>query len=102
MVSIYLKGESPAFVVNKDPDATLDYTWDWTEYLAEISDTIQSFTVTPDATLSLVGASVVSGTKVVAYISGGQVGVPASAVCRITTVDGRIDDRTIHFNIIQK
>jgi hypothetical protein len=102
MVDLYLKNSDKRFTVNKDPNATLDYTWDWSEYLTAVTDTIATAVITVDSTLNLVSSSVVGLNKVVGYISGGTVGESAKAVCRITTVGGRTDDRTIFFNVVER
>ena len=102
MVDIYLGSGEKKFVVNKDAQATLDYTWDWTDYLTAIGDVIQTATVTSNGGVSVATQSVVSGTKVVAFIAGGTVGKQHSATCTINTVGGRVDERTIFFNIIDK
>lgn len=102
MVDIYLKNSDKRFTVTKDPNATLDYTWDWSDYLTAISDTIATAVIIVDSTLNVVSTAVVGTNRVVGYISGGTTGVPAKAVCRITTVGGRTDDRTIFFNVIER
>lgn len=81
----------------KDPDAVLDYTLDFTDWLALVTDTIVSHTV---VVTGVVKNSSSNTTKLVTmWISGGAVGVTGSAVVRIVTAAGRIDDRTIYFKI---
>jgi hypothetical protein len=84
---------------NKDPAARLDYTWDWSEWLAEISDTITSATVTVPAGLTAVGAPVTTDTAVTQRISGGDLDEGYTMVCQITTTGGLIDERSIHLTI---
>ena len=83
----------------KDPAALLDYTWDWSEWLAEVDDTISSATVTVPAGLTAVGAPVVSDTAVTQRISGGALDDAYTAVCQITTAGGLIDERSIYLTI---
>jgi hypothetical protein len=83
----------------KDPSALLDYTWDWSAWLAEVADTISSATVTVPAGLTAVGAPVVTGTVVTQRVSGGTVDSAYTLVCQITTVGGLIDERSIHLTI---
>lgn len=86
----------------KDPNAVLDYTWDWTDWLAQISDTISAylvFSVDPDVTVA--STNQISG-LVTAFLSGGTIGETHQVTCRITTVGGRIDDRSIYLRIKQR
>ena len=88
----------------KDPNAVLDYTLDWTDWLEPLSDTIASVSVavsgvTLDHTTN-------NSTSVTIWISGGTVGTPGSARVRITTVGTgarpRTDDRTVYFKIKER
>ena len=83
----------------KDPAARLDYTWDWSAWLAEITDTISSATVTVPAGLTAVGSPDVTDTAVTQRISGGALDDAYTMVCQITTVGGLIDERSIHLTI---
>ena len=76
----------------KDPNAVLDYSWDWTAWL-DTGETITSHTLIPTGVT--VESSAVVGSSVVAWISGGTAKSTASVTCRITTSDGRTDDRTM-------
>ena len=81
----------------KDPDARLDYRWDWSAWLTD-GDTITSHTLTSEGVT--VESSSHDDTSVTAWVSGGtQAG---SVTCRITTEAGRIDDRTMTFQIQQR
>lgn len=86
--------------ITKDPNSNLDYTFDWTLWLDDITDTIQSQNVTVDAGVTKSGAAVVTGNKkVVVFIAGGTVGGTYKVTCEIQTVGGRTDDRTIYIKI---
>jgi hypothetical protein len=83
----------------KDPDAVLDYVFDWSAWLAGN---------TPPETLAqheviVVGctllASMRADGKVTARIGGGTVGTAATVTCRITTNTGQVDDRTLTLKI---
>lgn len=87
-------------VIEKDPDAVLDYGFNLVDWLEEVSDTLDSLQVTGVGVT--VDSSFISGTRIVAFISGGVVGEPASATFRYTTTGGRTDDRTMHFRITQR
>lgn len=95
-------GNKPTIL--KDPNAVLDYTLDWTDWLDPLSDTIASVSVavsgvTLDHTTN-------NATSVTIWISGGTVGTPGSARVRITTVGTgarpRTDDRTVYFKIKER
>ena len=104
MVDLYLKASEARFVANKDPNAVLDYTWYWTEYLDAVVDTISTFTITTDGGVVVASSALVGTKQVRAFISGGVIGTPAKATCRITTnsTPPRVDDRTIYFNIVDR
>lgn len=77
----------------KDPNAVLDYQWDWSAWLPD-DDAIASATVTAEAGLTVNSSSSVNAT-VTAWLSGGTAGSDYNVTCRIVTADGRTDDRTI-------
>ena len=80
---------------NKDPDAVLDYTWDWSDWLPS-GDTIASYTFTVPAGITKDSDSNTT-TAVTAWMSGGTAGLSYDVVCHIVTTAGREDDRTITF-----
>lgn len=87
-------------VIDKDPDAVLDYTLDWVDWLSDVSDTISSATVTVNGITK--DSQTNDTTKVTAWLSGGSVGQMPSATYRIVTAGGRTDERSIYFNIKQR
>jgi hypothetical protein len=86
--------------ITVDPQATLDYVWDWTVWLAALSDNIQSINVTS------VGCTVVrssfTGGLVTAWAGSGAAFVPASITCQITTNSGRTDERTVYLKMVSR
>ena len=85
----------------KDPNATLDYLFDWEPYLTPVADTIASVMFV--LTGGLVEVSKANtATKATVFVSGGTTGTPATITCRITTAGGRIDDRTISLTIVER
>ncbi|MEU7338727.1 hypothetical protein [Streptomyces sp. NPDC007074] len=86
----------------KDPAELLDYTWDWTPWLAEVSDTISSATVVATDGLTAVGEPSVNGALVTQRVSGGDVGKLSAVTCQITTASGLIAERSIHLKIAQR
>lgn len=94
----------------KDPDALLDYTFDWTAYLTPLVDTIATVTWVTNAGVTVTGGITVAPTPPVshttmtatAFISGGVVGTTETLTCRIVTASGRTDDRSISIKIINR
>lgn len=84
-------------MIVKDPQATLDYSFDWTTYLALISDTLQS------ATFSLSSGTLVtsgfSNGVATAWLSGGTIGTTIILICHIVTAGGRTDERSIFIKV---
>lgn len=83
----------------KDPDATLDYPFNWATWLAKVADTIIAVSWIIDASLTKVSSSF-NTTSATAFVSGGVLGTIVPVTCRITTAGGRIDDRTIWLKIV--
>lgn len=86
--------------IPKDPDAVLEYTFDWTDWLALVSDSIASYTVTVSSATK--ESDVRVGALVTAWVSGGTAGTVASILCRIVTVGGRTEDRTIYLLVQER
>ena len=80
----------------KDPNAVLDYAFDWTAWLAA-GETITTATIT--ATGVTVDSQSEASGVVTVWLSGGVVGVFGSVTCEIATTGGRTDDRTIRLTI---
>lgn len=78
----------------KDPDATLDYSWDWNSWLEE-GDTIATADVTVEAPLAREGGVSIASGVVTAWISGGDPGRTQRASCKVVTTQGRTDVRSI-------
>lgn len=85
----------------KDPDAVLDYTWDWSEWLAP-GETIVTSVFTVSAGLVLDSDSFNSNSATV-WLSGGSpggtTGTPYSVANRITSSDDRTDERSITIRV---
>ena len=75
-----------------DPDATLDWAFDWSAWLAA-SETITGHTITADGTVTVDSSSAAAGTVTV-WLSGAA-GSRVQVTCRIVTNQGRTDDRTL-------
>jgi hypothetical protein len=95
-------------VIRKDPDATLDYAFDWTAWLAlNPGDSIASVQFLVDSSLTVENQAFDAKTATV-WLSGGT--KPASGAnklrvtCRITTTNSppRIDDRSVFLEILER
>lgn len=81
----------------KDPDATLDYVWNWADWLG--ADTITgtpTFTVPSGLTKTAQSNTTTTAT---AWISGGTAGTTYDVACKIVTAGGRTDERTIKITV---
>lgn len=86
----------------KDPGALLDYSWDWSAWLAEVDDTITSASVSVPEGLTAVGSPVVGASLVTQRVSGGVVDGAYALVCQITTVGGLVDERSIYLTVSER
>lgn len=92
----------------KDPDAVLDYKFDWaaetngtgtSDWLAA-GETITSHTVTVEAGLTKDSDSATdTDTSVTVWLSGGTAGTDYDVACEITTSADRTDERTITIRV---
>lgn len=92
-------------LITKDPNAVLDYTIDWSDWLEPLGDTIASVAIAVAGGITL-DHNTNNGTSVTIWISGGTVGTRGEARVRITTVGTgarpRTDDRTVYFKIKER
>lgn len=92
--------------IDKDPSAVLDYTFDWSVYLASPADTISlaplavgfSVDATSGAYIALQSNTTTTATV---WIGGGTIGASAVVTCMIKTTGGRTDERVIVLKIRQ-
>jgi len=83
----------------KDKDALLDYTADWTAWLG--ADDLDSVTWIVPAGITKTAES--NNTKIaIIWLEGGTFAELYPVICRIVTVAGREDDRTMLFKIVEK
>ena len=85
----------------KDPNAVLDYQWDWSPWLPA-GDTIATADVTVTAGDVAINSESNTTTTVTAWISGGTENTPADLTARVVTAQGRTDDRTIHLTLLHR
>jgi hypothetical protein len=90
----------------KDPDARLDWTIDWSDYLQDgetISTSAWAIDAPPDAVLVIASGAYApsnTGTTATVWLTGGTLHKSYYVRNRITTSDGRIDDQTIRVFVV--
>ena len=84
----------------KDPDAVLDFHFDWSSWLAS------GETITTSQFICSAGITVQSnsstGTNTTVWLAGGRAGQPYRVTNRITTNQGRTDDRSITVRVTDR
>jgi len=95
----------------KDPDAVLDYTFDWaastngtgtTDWLAS-GETISSHTIDADTGITVDSSALTdSNTSVTVWLSGGTAGTEYNVRCEIVTSGSRTDERTMMIKVEQR
>lgn len=83
----------------KDPDDTLDYTFDWTAWLN--GDQISAFTAIPSPGITVTNTTFTTNATT-AWVSGGTAGIPYYVTHRVTTAGGRQKDLTMTFRVANK
>jgi len=84
----------------KDPDATLDFAFDWSAWLAT-GETIADHTITAQAGITVESSSEAAGVVTV-WLSGGTAVTVYTVACEVTTSAGRVDERTISVQVVQR
>lgn len=85
----------------KDPNATLDYGFDWSQWL-DYGETITDFIITNGSGITNVYDMSTSSGSVIVWLSGGTVGIRYPVACKITTSGSRIDERTIKIDVRER
>ena len=95
----------------KDPDAVLDYKFDWksntngrgyTDWLGT-SETISSIAITADTGITVDSSALAdTNTSVLVWLSGGTVGTTYSVACKIVTSASRTDERTMTVTVAER
>lgn len=83
--------------VAKDPGATLDWRWDFTDWLGA-GDTVSTAVATP-ATGIAVDSYTADTTGVNVVLSGGTAGTSYDVTVQVTTAAGLKDERTVTFEV---
>jgi hypothetical protein len=100
----YAMDERGRQVIPKDPDANLDYSTDWSKWLALIpDDPLASHSVSLAAGASISKGAVTELDGVISvFIEGGRVGALEPVTFSVRTEAGRADDRTIYLQIVDR
>jgi hypothetical protein len=85
----------------KDPNAVLDYKWDWGAEWLPAGDTISTADVILTSGDVAINSESNTTTTVTAWISGGTMSTKAQLTARVVTAQGRTADRTITLLIDQ-
>jgi hypothetical protein len=80
----------------KDPDAILDYTFDWSEWLGTDTISTSAFTLTSGLTKD---SDSKTTTTTTIWLSGGTSGSTYLVTNRIVTAGGRTEDRSIMIEV---
>ena len=89
-------------VFTKDPDAVLDYTVDWSQWLASGDLLAASVWVVQEGITIASPSPTFSDTSATIWLSGGSLWKTYRVTNRITTVDGRVQDYSIAIKIAQQ
>jgi hypothetical protein len=82
----------------KDPDAVLDYSVDWSAWLAGDQIASSEWLLEQGALLEIV-TDTNTATKATVWLRGGEAGTTYLDTNRIVTSGGRTDDRTISVKV---
>lgn len=84
----------------KDPDAVLDWRWDWSQWLADGEQIVTSvMTASPGIVIQDQDHSLGSTTV---WLAGGAAGQPYLVSNRITTNQNRTDERSITIRVTNR
>ena len=83
---------SAGYIVEKDPDAELDYKLDWSKWLAS-GDTINASTWSAATGITQI-SSAYDTTSTTVWLSGGTAGEEYEVTCEIETAGGRTENQS--------
>ena len=84
----------------KDPDAVLDYAFDWSGWLTG-AEVISSYTIDEDTGIT-VDSDLEAAGVVTVWLSGGTAGTTYALRCEIVTDAGRTDERTMIIKVMER
>lgn len=85
----------------KDPNATLDYSIDWSEWLASAESITCSIWTRSATDLKQENEQLTTSVATI-WLSGGSVGAIYTVANKIGTSGGRIDERTVSIKVQQR
>jgi hypothetical protein len=85
----------------KDPNAVLDYQWDWSDWLPT-GDTIATADVSLSTGNVVISSESNTTTTVTAWVAGGTDQTESRLTARVVTAQGRTDDRSIILAIVER
>lgn len=91
----------PVRTFRKDPNANLDYGFDWSDWM-ESGDTIEASEWLFSVAGLVAGDEAFGDDATSIWIAGGTDGMEYLVTNRITTQDGRIEDRTFQISVVQR
>ena len=97
--------EGPTYI--KDPDAVIDYVFDWNGPAPKgpwlsTGDSVSSHTITVQSGLTLDSSEEYEDDAIRVWLSGGTAGEEYTVACRVVTAQGRTDERTITVKVRQR
>ena len=101
MTSSFTLGKDGLPQIVKDPNASLDYRIDWSDWLGTDTIAASTWTVFPAGGLTLGSASAATKTATT-FLSGGTAGQVVRVTNRITTALGRIDNRSFNVRLVER
>lgn len=101
MTSAFLTGKDGLPQISKDPNASLDYQVDWSDWLGADVITASTWTIAPAGGLTTATPSFTNVTAKV-WLSGGVAGQVVRVTNRITTSGGRIDERSFNVRLVER
>lgn len=92
-----------ALTWEKDPQSHLDYSVNWSQWLADVpGDAIANMYVTKTDGIAVTSQGIVGGDTTAVMAKEGVVGVVEEITMRISTTKGRADERTVKLLIRQR
>jgi hypothetical protein len=88
-------------IFTKDPNATLDYGFNWSEWL-QTDEIISDYTITTSSGIINTRDYSTTAGSVIVWLSSGCPGERYNIACLITTSGSRIDERTIKIDVRER
>lgn len=92
-------------VKEKDSDAVLDYEFNWADHPGgswlSTGEEITSYVITASPGIT-VDSDTNTTQRVTVWLSGGTAGQPYTVACKITTNQGRTDERTMTIRVTNR